>query len=103
MKLKSTRKLQRRKLILTNFKKSFILFEIISCINIFSGKTNLGLKPIPVSDGKLALIKFNMHAFDIWVEVFRVFREYKVLRERPEPAGGFTPRVQLFRRCNLKK
>lgn len=62
----------------------------------------MGLKPIPVSDGKLAL-KFNMHAFDVWVEVFRVFREYKVLRERPEPAGGFTPRVQLFRRCNLKK
>lgn len=63
----------------------------------------MGLKPIPVSDGKLALIKFNMHAFDVWVEVFRVFREYKVLRGRPEPAGGFTPRVQLFRRCNLKK
>lgn len=40
-----------------------------------------------------ALIKFNMHAFDVWMEVFRVFREYKVLRERPEPAGGFTPRV----------
>lgn len=50
-----------------------------------------------------APIKLNMHAFELWVEVFRVFREYTVLRGRPEPAGGFTPRVQLFRRCNLKE
>lgn len=63
----------------------------------------MGLKPIPVSDGKLALIKFNMHAFDVWVEVFRVFREYKVLRERPEPAGGVYTQGPVVQKVQSKK